>query len=171
MRINYEIKNNIFKICNEYSGIDQFKKTLLKKNKIVTYTKFITLQLISIVFVSLLLYIGFSKINLSIFIDCTTLMLFFVLLQALVLLMVYIKLKKSPLTGTLIIDEYGILDENEYTRSGVAWNQIEAVVESKYAVYVVTKKQNIYVYNKEIIKTMLKEMRFYKRGIKVIKIK
>ena len=98
-------------------------------------------------------------------------MLFFVLLQALVLLMVYIKFKKSPLTGTLIIDEYGILDENEYTRSGVAWNQIEAVVESKYAVYVVTKRQNIYVYNKEIIKTMLKEMRFYKRGIKVIKIK
>ena len=171
MRINYEIKNNIFKICNEYSGIDQFKKTLLKKNKIVTYTKFITLQLISIIFVSLLLYIGFYKTNLSIFIDCTTLMLFFVLLQALVLLMVYIKFKKSPLTGTLIIDEYGILDENEYTRSGVAWNQIEAVVESKYAVYVVTKKQNIYVYNKEIIKTMLKEMRFYKRGIKVIKIK
>lgn len=171
MRINYEIKNNIFKICNEYSGIDQFKKTLLKKNKIVTYTKFITLQLISIVFVSLLLYIGFYKTNLSIFIDCTTLMLFFVLLQALVLLMVYIKFKKSPLTGTLIIDEYGILDENEYTRSGVAWNQIEAVVESKYALYVVTKKQNIYVYNKEIIKTMLKEMRFYKRGIKVIKIK
>ena len=171
MRINYEIKNNIFKICNEYSGIDQFKKTLLKKNKIVTYTKFITLQLILIIFVSLLLYIGFYKTNLSIFIDCTTLMLFFVLLQALVLLMVYIKFKKSPLTGTLIIDEYGILDENEYTRSGVAWNQIEAVVESKYALYVVTKKQNIYVYNKEIIKTMLKEMRFYKRGIKVIKIK
>ena len=72
MRINYEIKNNIFKICNEYSGIDQFKKTLLKKNKIVTYTKFITLQLIMIIFVSLLLYIGFYKINLSIFIDCTT---------------------------------------------------------------------------------------------------
>ena len=171
MRINYEIKNNIFKICNEYSGIDQFKKTLLKKNKIITYTKFLTLQLISIVFVSLLLYIGFSKINLSIFIDCTTLMLFFVLLQALVLLMVYIKFKKGPLTGTLIIDDYGILDENENTRSGVAWSQIEALVESKYAVYVVTKRQNIYVYNKQIMKSMIKEMKYHKREIKVIKIK
>ena len=97
MRINYEIKNNIFKICNEYSGIDQFKKTLLKKNKIVTYTKFLTLQLISIVFVSLLLYIGFSKINLSIFIDCTTLMLFFVLLQAAILVTIYFRFKNSNL--------------------------------------------------------------------------
>ena len=171
MRINYELKENLFKICNEYAGIDQFKQTLLKKNKIVTYTKFITMQLISVLIVSLLLYIGLSEINMSIVEQCTTLMIFFILLQTMVLLLVYIRFKKTPLTGTLIIDEYGILDENVYTRSGVAWKQIEALVETKYAVYIVTKRQNIYVYNKEIVKSMIKEIKHYKREVKYIKIK
>ena len=171
MRLNYEIKNNLFKICNEYSGIDQFKNTLLKKKKIITYTKYLVTQLISVFLVTVLLYIGLSKISISIVKDCASLMLFFVFLQYLVLMMVYIKFKKTPLTGTLIIDEYGILDENEYTRSGVSWSQIEAFVETKYAVYIVTKRQNIYVYNKEIAKSMLKEMKYYKREMKVIKIK
>lgn len=171
MRLNYELKENIFKICNEYSGIDQFKKTLLKKNKVITYTKFLTIQLISVIIVSILLYIGLSEINMDIVRECTTLMLFFVFLQTLVLILVYIRFKKTPLTGTLIIDEYGILDENEFTRSGVSWEQIEALVQTKYAVYIITKKQNIYVYNTEIVKSMIKEMKFYKRELKVIKIK
>ena len=132
MRLNYELKENIFKICNEYSGIDQFKKTLLKKNKVITYTKFLTIQLISVIIVSILLYIGLSEINMDIVRECTTLMLFFVFLQTLVLILVYIRFKKTPLTGTLIIDEYGILDENEFTRSGVSWEQIEALVQTKY---------------------------------------
>ena len=171
MRINYELKNNLFKICNEYAGIDQFKNTLLKKNKIITYTSFILKQLLLVLIVALLLYIGLSKISMNIVKECTALMLFFIILQLFVLLITYIRFKKTPLTGTLIIDEYGILDENEYTRSGVAWSQVEALVQTKYAVYVLTKKQNIYVYNKEISKSMLKEMKYYKREMKVIKIK
>ena len=171
MRLIYELKENRFKICNEYSGIDQFKKTLLKKNKVITYTKFLTIQLISVIIVSILLYIGLSEINMDIVRDCTTLMLFFVFLQTLVLMLVYIRFKNTPLTGTLIIDEYGILDENEFTRSGVSWGQIEALVQTKYAIYIITKKQNIYVYNTEIVKSMIKEMKFYKRELKVIKIK
>ena len=143
MRINYEIKDNIFKICNEYSGIDQFKNTLLKKGKIIPYTRFLLAQLVLSLFVTILLIIPFYKTNVDIIVDCSLLMFFFVLLQATVLFTIYLRFRKEPLTGTLIIDEYGILDENEYTRSGVAWSQIEAIVQTKYAVYVVTKKNKI----------------------------
>ena len=168
MRINYEIKDNIFKICNEYSGIDQFKNTLLKKGKLIPYTRFLLAQLILVLFVTILLIIPFHDTNVDIIVDCTLLMLFFVLLQATILVLIYFRFKKGPLTGTLIIDEYGILDENDKTRSGVAWNQIEAVVETNYAIYIVTKRSNMYVYNKEIFKSMIKEIKYYKRGIKLI---
>lgn len=168
MRINYEVKENIFKICNEYSGIDQFKNTLLKKGKIIPYTRFLLAQLILVLFVTILLIIPFHDTNVDIIVDCTLLMLFFVLLQATILVLIYFRFKKGPLTGTLIIDEYGILDENDKTRSGVAWNQIEAVVETNYAIYIVTKRSNMYVYNKEIFKSMIKEIKYYKRGIKLI---
>lgn len=168
MRINYEVKENIFKICNEYSGIDQFKNRLLKKGKLIPYTRFILAQLILVLFVTILLIIPFHDTNVDIIVDCTLLMLFFVLLQATILVLIYFRFKKGPLTGTLIIDEYGILDENDKTRSGVAWNQIEAVVETNYAIYIVTKRSNMYVYNKEIFKSMIKEIKYYKRGIKLI---
>lgn len=168
MRINYEVKENIFKICNEYSGIDQFKNTLLKKGKLIPYTRFLLAQLILVLFVTILLIIPFHDTNVDIIVDCTLLMLFFVLLQATILVLIYFRFKKGPLTGTLIIDEYGILDENDKTRSGVAWNQIEAVVETNYAIYIVTKRSNMYVYNKEIFKSMIKEIKYYKRGIKLI---
>ena len=168
MRINYEVKENIFKICNEYSGIDQFKNTLLKKGKIIPYTRFLLAQLILVLFVTILLIIPFHDTNVDIIVDCTLLMLFFVLLQATILVLIYFRFKKGPLTGTLIIDEYGILDENDKTRSGVDWNQIEAVVETNYAIYIVTKRSNMYVYNKEIFKSMIKEIKYYKRGIKLI---
>ena len=168
MRINYEVKENIFKICNEYSGIDQFKNTLLKKGKIIPYTRFLLAQLILVLFVTILLIIPFHDTNVDIIVDCTLLMLFFVLLQATILVLIYFRFKKGPLTGTLIIDEYGILDENDKTRSGVAWNQIEVVVETNYAIYIVTKRSNMYVYNKEIFKSMIKEIKYYKRGIKLI---
>jgi phosphopentomutase len=79
------------------------------------------------------------------------------MLQAMILFTIYIKFRKGPLTGTLVIDEYGILDENEHTRSGVAWSEIEAVVQTKYAVYIVTKRANIYVYNTEILKDLGEE--------------
>lgn len=168
MRINYEVKENIFKICNEYSGIDQFKNTLLKKSKLIPYTRFLLAQLILVLFVTILLIIPFHDTNVDIIVDCTLLMLFFVILQATILVLIYFRFKKGPLTGTLIIDEYGILDENDKTRSGVAWNQIEAVVETNYAIYIVTKRSNMYVYNKEIFKSMIKEIKYYKRGIKLI---
>ena len=168
MRINYEVKENIFKICNEYSGIDQFKNRLLKKGKLIPYTRFILAQLILVLFVTILLIIPFHDTNVDIIVDCTLLMLFFVLLQATILVLIYFRFKKGPLTGTLIIDEYGILDENDKTRSGVAWNQIEAVVETNYAIYIVTKRSNMYVYNKEIFKSMIKEIKYYKREIKLI---
>lgn len=170
MRINYEIKDNIFKICDEYSGMDQFKKTLLKKKKIIPYTRFLLAQLLLVIFVTILLVIPFYKTNPDIILDCFLLMIFFVILQATVLTMVYFKFKKGPLTGTLIIDEYGILDENDYTRSGVAWSQVEAVVQTQYAVYILTKKNTIYVYNTDIVKSMIKEMKYYKRSIKLINI-
>ena len=170
MRINYEIKDNIFKICNEYSGIDQFKNTLLKKGKIIPYTRFLLAQLIISLLVTILLIIPFHETNVNIIVDCSTLMLFFVLLQTAILVTIYFRFKKGPLIGTLIIDEYGILDENEHTRSGVAWSEIQAVVQSKYAVYVVTRRSNIYVYNTEILKSMIKEMKYHKRNIKFINI-
>lgn len=170
MRINYELKENLFKICNEYSGIDQFKKTLLKKGKLIPYTRFILMQLILVLFVTTILTITLHKTNVDIIVDCTLLMLFFVFLQVTTLALIYFRFKREPLNGTLIIDEYGILDENDKTRSGVAWNQIEAVVESNYAIYIVTKRSNMYVYNKEIFKSMIKEIKYYKRGIKLINI-
>ena len=170
MRINYEVKENIIKICDEYSGIDQFKRTVLKKNKIIPYTRFLLGQLVLCLFVTILLIIPFHDTNVDIIMDCSLLMLFFVILQAMILFTIYIKFRKGPLIGTLVIDEYGILDENEHTRSGVAWSEIEAVVQSKYAIYIVTKRANIYVYNTEILKSMIKEMKYYKRGIKLINI-
>ena len=170
MRINYELKENLFKICNEYSGIDQLKKTLLKKGKLIPYTRFILMQLILVLFVTTILTITLHKTNVDIIVDCTLLMLFFVFLQVTILALIYFRFKREPLNGTLIIDEYGILDENDKTRSGVAWNQIEAVVESNYAIYIVTKRSNMYVYNKEIFKSMIKEIKYYKRGIKLINI-
>lgn len=170
MRLNYEIKENIFKVCNEYAGIDQFKRTMLKKGKIITYTNFLLGQLILVLFVTILLLIPFYKTHMEIVVDCTILMLFFVFLQAAILCIIYLKFKKGSLNGTLIIDDYGILDETEFTRHGVAWSEIEAVVQSKYAVYILTKRNTIFVYNTEIVKSMIKEMKYHKRGIKLINI-
>ena len=94
MRINYEIKDNIFKICDEYSGIDQFKRTVLKKNKIVPYTRFLLGQLILCLFVTILLIIPFHDSNVDIIIDCSLLMFFFVILQAMILFTIYLNFRK-----------------------------------------------------------------------------
>ncbi len=167
MRLNYEVKDNLFRICNEYTGIDQFKKTLLKKSKLIPYTRFITIQFIFAIIITILL-LPLGKINENIVIDCSLIIYFFISLQLILLLLNYLKLKKEPLIGTLIIDEYGILDENIKTRSGVAWSEIEALVQTSYAIYIVTKNKSIYVYNTKLIKSMIKEMKYHKREIKLI---
>lgn len=169
MRIQYELKNNIFKIVNEFAGISLFKKSIEHRKKIIPFGVFIALEIIFSVVIYLFMFSMKKRFEIEIPLEIVGYLVFLILISLVVLLITYIHFKTQPLVGTLIIDEYGILDENIHLRNGVAWDLIKYIIISKSAIYVVTSTQTTYVYNVEIEKNIEKALKKYEKDIKIIK--
>lgn len=169
MRIQYELKNNILKIVNEFAGISFFKRSIEHKKKIIPFGVLIVLEIIFSIVIYLFMYSMKKRFEVEIPLEIVGYLVFVIIISLTVLLISYIHFKTQPLVGTLVIDEYGILDENIRVRNGVAWDQIRYMIVSSVAIYIVTNTQTTYVYNKEIEAKIEKALAKYNKNIKIIK--
>lgn len=163
MKIKYDLnKSSILTIADEFLGLD-ICKHFSKNGKYLKYTYLVFIQCL----IALILMIVCSNFGYFALVKALCFFTILIIIEFVLYLVVALLFTAYNLKGELLIDEFGITDTNDKTRSGIAWKYIKYVLFTKDAVYFVCSGAE-YIYGTRNIKDIKKALEEYNKDLLVI---
>lgn len=144
MEIKYDLTQNYLKLYNEANGVIFCKKRLIKNNniKVRPYMQYIIIYTLTLIAIAFMYFIFGNKLELDIFKKIYYIFLKFAILFFFVATVTFFIGEKSKInskTGTIEINEEGIMDKSDKGHTTqFNYDAIEAVVITKHLIVIVT---------------------------------
>lgn len=177
MKIEYDLKDNLYKHQNLYFGIYVMKKEI-KKNPHITIKNYSSIMLhytfnVLLIFI-MAIFLGIFANNKIIIVGFSFLMAFMILLligsHALLLINYLSSKKNSCMKGTLEFNKKGIIDQNEDITISFLWDKVDFIVIKNETIIVVPNHPTglLANINKNDIEKIVKGIRKYNKEVLII---